>query len=99
MGKVGMVGRHVHLSGESAYCFGSGLYAELGYQYAELCQSIDSVPLRLEALVAAGPDGYTVVFCFRAQVFYTRALVAPVSGIASGQPRVEGLFDSAGREV
>ncbi len=121
-----------HLAGESAYCFGGGLYAELGYQYAELGQSIASVPLRLQALVGAGPDqaltrratahltdyhtidfygrltaengtvirpGDSVVFCFRTQVFYTRALVAPVSGIASGQPRVEGLFDSAGREV
>ena len=43
--------------------------------------------------------GDSVVFCFRGQVFYTRAHVAPVSGIATGQPRVEGLFDSAGREV
>jgi predicted amino acid racemase len=43
--------------------------------------------------------GDSVVFCFRTQVFYTRALVAPVTGIATGQPRVEGLFDSSGREV
>jgi len=43
--------------------------------------------------------GDSVVFCFRPQVFYTRALVAPVSGIASGAPKVEGLFDSQGRAV
>lgn len=43
--------------------------------------------------------GDSVVFCFRPQVFYTRALVAPVSGIANGQPRVEGLFDSTGRAL
>lgn len=43
--------------------------------------------------------GDSVVFCFRPQVFYTRALVAPVSGIASGRPKVEGIFDSQGRAV
>jgi predicted amino acid racemase len=43
--------------------------------------------------------GDSVVFCFRPQVFYTRALVVPVSGIASGAPKVEGLFDSQGRAV
>jgi predicted amino acid racemase len=43
--------------------------------------------------------GDSVVFCFRPQVFYTRALVAPVSGIASGHPRIMGLYDSQGREV
>lgn len=43
--------------------------------------------------------GDSVVFCFRTQIFYTRALVAPVSGIATGQPLIEGLFDSAGRAV
>ncbi len=43
--------------------------------------------------------GDSVVFCFRPQIFYTRALVAPVSGISSGNPRIEGLFDSQGRSV
>jgi predicted amino acid racemase len=43
--------------------------------------------------------GDSVVLCFRSQVFYTRALVAPVSGISTGQPRVEGLFDSLGHPV
>ncbi len=43
--------------------------------------------------------GDSVVCCFRGQVFYTRALVAPVSGISGGGPRVEGLYDSAGHLV
>jgi predicted amino acid racemase len=43
--------------------------------------------------------GDSVVFCFRPQVFYTRALVVPVGGIASGAPKVEGLFDAQGRAV
>jgi predicted amino acid racemase len=44
-------------------------------------------------------SGDSVVFCLRPQVFYTRAFVAPISGIVAGQPRVEGLFDSQGRTV
>ena len=43
--------------------------------------------------------GDSVVFCFRTQVFYTRALVAPISGTSAGRPRVEGLYDSAGHLV
>jgi predicted amino acid racemase len=54
--------------------------------------------IRPENGVAVHP-GDSVILCFRGQVFYTRAYVAPVSGIAAGEPRVEGLFDSAGREV
>jgi predicted amino acid racemase len=41
--------------------------------------------------------GDSVVFCFRAQAFYTRSLIAAVSGIHGGQPRVEGLFTVDGR--
>ncbi|MDX6249183.1 MAG: hypothetical protein QOF10_2543 [Kribbellaceae bacterium] len=41
--------------------------------------------------------GDSVLFCFRAQAFYTRSLVAPVSGIQSGSPRVEGLYTVDGR--
>jgi predicted amino acid racemase len=41
--------------------------------------------------------GDSVVFCFRAQAFYTRSLIAPVSGIHSGEPRVQGLFTVDGR--
>lgn len=43
--------------------------------------------------------GDTVVFGFRAQAFVTRAYVAPVSGIASGRPRVEGIYTTDGRET
>lgn len=41
--------------------------------------------------------GDTVIFSFRAQAFFTRALVAPVAGIASGNPTVEGVWTSDGR--
>ena len=40
--------------------------------------------------------GETVIFGFRQQVFVTRALVAPISGIASGTPRVEGIWTAMG---
>jgi predicted amino acid racemase len=111
-----------HLDGDSAFCFGGGLY---------LC--IGSVDYRLQAI--AGPDyetavtqrvdaaisqdhqvidfygrlaqperrglrpGDSVIFCFRAQAFYTRSTIAPVSGIQTGHPRVEGLFGVDGRPV
>jgi hypothetical protein len=34
---------------------------------------------------------------FRPQIFFTRALVAPVSGVASGDAKVEGIWCSDGR--
>ena len=43
------------------------------------------------------PIGATVLGAFRTQIFTTRSDVAVVSGIQSGQPRLEGLFDSGGR--
>ena len=44
-------------------------------------------------------EGDSVVMCFRAQAFYTRAFVVPISGVASGQSKVEGLFDTHGRTL
>jgi predicted amino acid racemase len=41
--------------------------------------------------------GDTVVLGFRPQVFFTRAVVTPISGIASGKPVVEGIWTSDGR--
>jgi hypothetical protein len=35
------------------------------------------------------PSGATVVFGFRPQVFFTRAAVVGIRGVASGQPSVE----------
>jgi predicted amino acid racemase len=40
--------------------------------------------------------GDTAVFCFRAQAFYTRALVVPVSGIGTGSPQVLGIYGANG---
>lgn len=46
----------------------------------------------------SGPaePGETVIFGFRQQVFVTRALVAPISGISQGNPKVEGLWTAMG---
>ncbi|RIQ23123.1 alanine racemase [Jiangella rhizosphaerae] len=43
--------------------------------------------------------GDTAVMAFRTQIFVTRSRVAVVSGIASGRPRLEGVFDALGRPV
>jgi hypothetical protein len=51
--------------------------------------------------MADHPDihgGDSVVLGFRPQIFFTRALVAPVSGIATGTPTVEGIWTSDGRD-
>jgi predicted amino acid racemase len=44
-------------------------------------------------------EGDSVLFCFRAQTFYTRSTVAAISGVHSGQPRVEGLYTVDGRRL
>ena len=41
--------------------------------------------------------GDTVIFGFRAQAFFTRALIVPIAGIASGTAEPKGLWTSDGR--
>ena len=41
--------------------------------------------------------GDTVMFGFRAQAFFTRALIAPIAGIASGAPEAKGVWTPDGR--
>jgi predicted amino acid racemase len=43
--------------------------------------------------------GDSVIFGFRAQAFVTRAYVAGVRGVSTGQPEVVGISDSAGHPV
>jgi predicted amino acid racemase len=43
--------------------------------------------------------GDTVVFCFRPQVFVTRARTRAISGIRGGQPRLGAMFDVEARPV
>lgn len=44
-------------------------------------------------------EGDSVLFCFRAQAFYTRSSVAAVSGVHGGTPRVEGIYTVDGRPL
>ena len=41
--------------------------------------------------------GDTVIFGFRAQAFFTRAVIVPVAGIASGRPEAKGVWTTDGR--
>ena len=41
--------------------------------------------------------GDTVIFGFRAQAFFTRAVIIPVAGVASGQPEPKGVWTTDGR--
>ncbi len=43
--------------------------------------------------------GETALFGFRPQIFVTRALVAPISGVASGSPRCAGIYAADGHPV
>lgn len=40
-----------------------------------------------------------VLMCFRTQLFVTRSEVAVVSGVSSGSPRLEGVFDTQGHQL
>ncbi|MCI6699568.1 MAG: alanine racemase [Lachnospiraceae bacterium] len=44
-------------------------------------------------------EGDTVIFGFRAQAFVTRAFVVPISGVSKGSPKIEGIYDSDGKEM
>ena len=41
--------------------------------------------------------GDTVIFGFRAQAFFTRAVIVPVAGVASGRPEAKGVWTTDGR--
>lgn len=43
--------------------------------------------------------GDTALLAFRTQIFVTRSTVAVVSGLASGAPRLNGLYDAHGRAL
>ncbi|OFK23652.1 alanine racemase [Olsenella sp. HMSC062G07] len=45
------------------------------------------------------PVGDPVLMCFRTQMFVTRSEVAVVSGLSSGAPALEGIFDVQGHRL
>ncbi|MFD9604153.1 alanine racemase [Streptomyces sp. NPDC057908] len=73
--------------------------ARLGVQDAP-AENIDYY--RLLDAPADGQDvrlGDTALLAFRTQIFVTRSTVAVVSGLASGTPRLSGLYDAQGRAL
>ena len=43
--------------------------------------------------------GDTVIFGFRAQAFFTRALIVPIAGVSRGEPEAKGVWTSDGRST
>lgn len=96
----------------NSYCFGGGYYRRGHAQNALVypAQGNVAVPTSLLPvddscidyhLPLAGkfPVGSPVVMCFRTQIFVTRSDVALVSGIQTGKPVLEALYDSLGNPI
>lgn len=96
----------------NSYCFGGGYYRRGHLQNALVYPTNTShgVAARLLPvdessidyhLPLAGefPVGSPVVMCYRTQIFVTRSDVALVSGIHSGKPVLDALYDSLGNPV
>lgn len=93
-----------------AYFYGGGYYRR-GHLDSALIVSSESVkkdrvrPFSNENIdyylstESTHPVGATVIAAFRTQIFVTRSDVAVVSGIQSGSPKVEGIYDSLGNIV
>lgn len=92
------------------YCFGGGHYRRshmknalvgenlLSARHVEVIPpSDDSIDYHF-GLSKECPVGQTVVMAFRYQIFVTRSDVVLVTGLRKGAPRIEGIYDSAGRE-
>lgn len=96
----------------NSYCYGGGYYRRGHAANALVFSHGDADPVLASLLPIddssidyhlplAGelPVGSAVVMCFRTQIFVTRSDVALVSGISSGKPVLEGLFDSQGQPL
>ncbi|MEV7404544.1 alanine racemase [Streptomyces sp. NPDC091267] len=71
----------------------------LGVQHAP-AENIDYYRLLDAPTTAADVRvGDTALLAFRTQIFVTRSTVAVVSGLASGTPRLNGLYDAQGRAL
>ncbi|MBW5482007.1 alanine racemase [Streptomyces bambusae] len=93
--------------------YGGGFYARSGVRRALLPRTgtllavLPSPPENIDyyRLLAAPPPGTgiragdTALLAFRTQIFVTRSRVAVVTGLATGPPRLAGLYDAQGREL
>ncbi|MDE1479157.1 YhfX family PLP-dependent enzyme [Xenorhabdus bovienii] len=97
-----------HYDGNS-YCYGGGYYKRGHMKYALVFPEHARSPKTVRVLSLGDPCidyhipisgihpiGSPVIMCFRTQIFVTRSDVALVSGIQSGSPRLEGIYDSQG---
>ncbi|KEY56925.1 YhfX family PLP-dependent enzyme [Serratia sp. DD3] len=97
-----------HFAGNS-YCYGGGYYRRGHLQQALVTTDENGLWQRATVqppddssidyhigLSGVYPIGSPVVMCFRTQIFVTRSDVALVSGVASGELRLEGIYDSLG---
>jgi predicted amino acid racemase len=100
---------HFHL--DRAFAFGGGLYIDpvfpaypvkalVGAGPDELRRVDAEIPdpaaIDYYAKLSAGHAGDSVIFGFRAQAFVTRAFVVPLTGVATGQPQVHGVWTGQG---
>lgn len=100
-----------HHYGGRAYCFGGGMYIDPVFPPYRVRALVNGRLLDADLPLAEAIDYYgqllpgdgllpgpgeTVIFGFRIQAFVTRAYVAAVDGVASGQPRVVGIWSSSG---
>ncbi len=103
-----------HPYGDAAYCFGGGMYVDPVFpRYpiralvndrllpAELPppDAIDYYGRLLPVTDPMPAAGDTVVFGFRIQAFVTRAYVAGIDGVSTGQARLAGIWSAAGDPV
>ncbi|MBU3862765.1 alanine racemase [Streptomyces sp. 4503] len=103
---------HILADGRPAL-FGGGFYPRGAITGAYLPRSGTRLPLQHAPAenidyyrLLARPDhpqaarvGDTAVLAFRTQIFVTRSNVAVVSGLSTGQPKLNGLYDPLGRAV
>lgn len=98
-----------HFKGQS-YCFGGGYYRRghlknvlldngaSRYETEMAPFADENIDYYLEAN-GEHPIGATALMAFRTQIFVTRSEVAVVSGIQSGKPKIEGIYDSQGKLI
>lgn len=92
------------------YCYGGGFYrrghaehALVGRSFADL-RPMKVIPPAVEAIdyhfgLSEGcAVGETVIMAFRFQVFVTRSDMVLIEGVASGEPRISGVWDSLGNK-
>lgn len=97
-----------HHDGNS-YCYGGGYYKRGHMKHALVFTEHTLFPKKVRILrlgepcidynlplSGTHPVGSPVIMCFRPQIFVTRSDVALVSGIQSGSPKLEGIYDSQG---